>query len=265
MRINLRHRKSFIAIASALAATNFLHAQVITPQIEQALRQTQSEISRQRVPQPLPEQKDLDLLVAPPTNKTKPSQKDARPVDIAKVRVVGSTVLTPERIKAAFDPLQGKNVDLDDLRRVADQLESVYRDAGYFLTRVFVPLQQSKEGGFEIKVVEGYIRSVLVQGGSESLRLQVQDNVQKQLIGKKPLMKADFDKAQSWLNDIPESSVSFQLQQTNEIGASELVISLKPRQSVSLQSQAKSNQLPSLASSGSVSYTHLTLPTKRIV
>ena len=223
--------------------------QVLTPQIEQALRQTQSEISRQRVPQPLPEQKELDLLVKPAEAASKKDIKEAKDVDMTKVRVTGSTFLKAEQINAVFEPLQRSKVGISDLQRVADQLQYLYRDRGFFMTRVFVPLQQVAEGTFEIKVVEGYVSAVVVEGGTPEMRLQVQEAVQNKLNGKKPLALADFEAAKAMIKGFAGFDSSVKLRQGKEIGASELVVMFVSTEKAN-NTQPRSDKLPPLSSSG---------------
>ena len=235
-------------MALSLLMPGRMHAQIVTPQIEQALRQTQSDIARQRLPAQLPEQKDLNLWVQP-ANKSSPTPfAEPKPVDLAKVRVLGSSYLTAEQINAAFEPLQGKKVDLQDLRRVAEQLEAQYREAGFFLTRVFVPLQQSQEGVFEIRVVEGFVSAVVVEGGTEAMRLQIEAAMQNILIGKKPVTITALQNAQSVVKEFKDYAATVKLRQGKALGASEVVVSFKPLVGGTSEPPPLSDQLPSLNS-----------------
>ena len=102
MTLNVRWSWRKVACMSVLPLAAQLHAQVLSPQVEQALRQTQSEISRLRVPQPLPDQKELDLWVKPPDDLPKKEVSEPKTVDLTKVRVVGSTYFKPEQVNSVF-------------------------------------------------------------------------------------------------------------------------------------------------------------------
>ena len=247
MSLNVRWYWRKVACMSVLPLAAQLHAQVLTPQVEQALRQTQSEISRLRVPQPLPDQKELDLWVKPPDDLPKKEVSEPKTVDLTKVRVVGSTYLKPEQVNAVFEPLQGRKVELKDLQSAAEQLQRIYRDAGYFLTRVFVPLQQVAEGGFEIRVVEGYVSAVVVEGTSPEARLQIQEAIQYKLLGKKPLSLEDVDSAKDLIKKSAGAELEVKLKQGKELGAFEFVVSINSKQS-SVNNRIASDKLPALPS-----------------
>lgn len=227
-----------------------LHAQVTTPQIEQALRQTQSEINRQRQPQGLPEPKDIDFLVKPDKNAAAKEGAAASPVDLTKVRVVGSTYLTEQQISAIFKPLQRTAVGLSDLQKVADQIQTIYQDAGYFLTRVYVPLQQAQNASVEIKVVEDTVSALAMLGGTPALRLKVQDIVKTQLSGKKFFTSEDYKKIQAAIKDLDVSGTTVQMKQGKQLGDFELVVTFVEPQQPKKELQTPADKLPPLTLNG---------------
>lgn len=201
-------------------------AQNLPSNVEQALRETQSEISRQRIPQPLPEQKEVDLWLPSDKSRTKVDGTDKTAIDATKVRVVGSTWLSAEQIRHFFSPLQGDGATLDTIRQVADKIEAKYREAGYFLARVLVPLQQDARGGLEMRVVEGYISDILIEGVNQELRDTLQPQLQQLLTGKRPISIGDFETAQTLARSIFGSESRIVLRPGKELGAAELLVAL---------------------------------------
>ncbi len=65
-----------------------------------------------------------------------------------------------------FDPLigeyVGRKVDLDSLNHLAARITNAYRRQGYFLSRALLPEQEVEEGIVTVRVVEGYVSSVIV-------------------------------------------------------------------------------------------------------
>ena len=227
MRLFLRFRWSVLASVAALLVVGQARAQaIVTPQIEQAVRQSQSEFSRQRVPQPLPEPKDFEVFIQQ-TEKTPVNKAvDELEFDLTGVRVEGSSYYSALQVNAMFSHLVGKKVSISDLRGVAEQLEAKYREAGFFLTRVFLPPQQVKNGVFEIRVIEGYISAGFAEGGNDLTRARMEGLLQNALVGKKPLNLAALERTLLIANEFPGYAASSMLRQGNEVGTSELVATI---------------------------------------
>jgi hemolysin activation/secretion protein len=201
-------------------------SQTLAPNVEQALRQSQSEIARQRVPQPLPQPRDYEIFIQQ-TEKT-PVEKavDELEFDLKSVRITGSSYYSPEQLRSMFSHLIGKKVTLSDLRGVAELLETRYREAGFFLTRVFLPPQQVKNGEFEVRVIEGYISAGFSEGGKDVARERIEALLNHELVGKKPLSLAGLERTLLVANDFPGYAVSSMLRQGTDLGSSEIVATL---------------------------------------
>ncbi len=76
------------------------------------------------------------------------------------VRIEGMTVFSQDAVKESYTSSLDKEVMLEFAWVIADALTKRYRDAGYFLSRAYVPAQEVKDGIIVIKVVEGYIGKV---------------------------------------------------------------------------------------------------------
>jgi len=79
---------------------------------------------------------------------------------VSKIEVSGNSVIGSDQIAAIVTPYEGKDLSLDDLRRVASQISELYRAKGYFLSAAYVPNQDVTNGVARIDVVEGKIGSV---------------------------------------------------------------------------------------------------------
>lgn len=80
------------------------------------------------------------------------------------VDVEGATALTQSEISSAYQAFLGKSISEADLRKIANGVTEMYRQRGYALTRAFVPAQDVRQGRIRIRVLEGYIEEVVVEG-----------------------------------------------------------------------------------------------------
>ncbi|MFQ5617583.1 MAG: ShlB/FhaC/HecB family hemolysin secretion/activation protein [Rhodospirillales bacterium] len=88
------------------------------------------------------------------------------------IEILGSTVYAPSRFVAFYDGLLARKVTLADIEAVARKITDLYERDGYVLSQAKVPEQDVSLGVVSIRIVEGFIGEVLIEGqveGSESL------------------------------------------------------------------------------------------------
>ena len=90
-----------------------------------------------------------------------------------KVRLVGNTVFTEDELSEAYARRIGTDVSYTDLLAITDEITARYREAGYFLSRAFIPAQDVVNGTVEIRVSEGRITEVeFASEGSIAVQLE---------------------------------------------------------------------------------------------
>ena len=90
---------------------------------------------------------------------------DTRPLfKLRAVSVEGMSAIGRDTVVEIYRPYIGKTVSQADLAAMASAITDVYRTAGYHLSRAMVPPQDIKNGRIRIKVIEGYIAELAVQG-----------------------------------------------------------------------------------------------------
>ncbi|NDJ17230.1 ShlB/FhaC/HecB family hemolysin secretion/activation protein [Myxacorys almedinensis] len=125
-------------------------------------------------PQPLPPETP-DLAPTPtPTPLPEPSSVK---ISVRKIEVVDGTLLTPEEIARITQPVEGKTVTLEDLRSVADAITQLYLSRGYITSRAVVGDQTIVDGIVQIRVIEGSIEAIDVQGLERLKPFYVRDRV----------------------------------------------------------------------------------------
>ncbi|MFZ4499498.1 MAG: POTRA domain-containing protein, partial [Burkholderiales bacterium] len=190
-----------------------------TQQIEQ--------ISRQRVPiLPLPVSPDFDLRLQAPEKAAVPRAIEELVFEIKGVKVSGNTLFSQAEVDTLFKSAIGPAVTLASLREAAEALEARFREKGFFLTRVFVPPQQVKDGIFEVQVIEGYLNAVYVDGApTDTLRRRI-EAITGPLLNKRPIDLATIERALLLINDLPGVIGTSLLRQGADLGASEIVVTV---------------------------------------
>ncbi len=218
-----RHRNAASIARTAALAAALLPALVWAQAIELP---GDADVSRLRAePLPLPATPKFDLRIESPEKSPVPKAVDEILFEVQDIVVEGASRYPEEEVKALFRPLMGNKVGLSAVREAAEALEARYRRDGYFLVRVFVPPQQVKDGVFRIRVVEGFIENVQVEGGSAGAR-ELVERVVRPVAGKRPVDLGSLEQALLVLNDLPGVVGSGVLRQGGSLGASDLVVTL---------------------------------------
>lgn len=214
------------ALSLGIAPTEAVLAQQRVSPPADVARQL-DELSRQRVPGlPLRRSPQFDLRLQAPEKSGAPKSVDDLVFDVVSVKVTGNTVFTAQEVDAIFADAVGSGITLEALRRRADALQQAFRQRGYFLTRVFIPPQQVRDGIFEVQVIEGYISAVYIDGAaSDGLRRRV-ESLTRKLTATRPVQLSAIERSLLAVNDLPGVGAVSLLRQGAERGATEIIVSL---------------------------------------
>jgi hemolysin activation/secretion protein len=142
------------------------------------------------------------------------------------VTIEGVTAFKPEQVTDIYTAYIGKEVTLDVAWMIAGSLTERYRNAGYFLSRAYVPQQRIAGGQITIKVVEGYIGKVDM-GGSMPERYIINKAIAS-LLEKKPVTAAEVESFLLRLNDLPGLSFRSVLSPISDAGEGAVRLTLIP-------------------------------------
>lgn len=138
------------------------------------------------------------------------------------ITIIGASQFRPEELQPLYAQLLGQEVTLADVYLVEEAITRKYREAGFILSRAVIPEQRIKDGVVEIRVVEGYIDHIIVEGGGHS-----EKRIRKylhQILDSKPLHIADLERYLLLVNDLPGiTSQSILRPSDQNQGASNLV------------------------------------------
>lgn len=216
----------FTARRPARLLTFLLLAGAALPALAQSVPiPSTADISRARVPDPLPETPQFDLRIQSPERAATPRAVDEIEFEIQRIAVDGATRYPEAEVRAFFVPLEGRKIVLDDLRKAASALEAKYRADGHFLTRVFVPPQQVKDGVLTVRVVEGYVSNVFVDTADAATRERL-TRLMEPIVDVKPIALDMLERRLLIVNDLPGISGAGVLRQGAELGQSELALAV---------------------------------------
>ena len=91
---------------------------------------------------------------------------DTTPIMVKSVRFVGVTLLPKSVLDKVAAEVTGQSVTLGDLQILTLQLTAKYQEAGYPLSRAFLPAQKMTDGVVTIEVVEGKLSGVKLSNQS---------------------------------------------------------------------------------------------------
>ncbi len=121
--------------------------------------------------------------------------------ELREVTFEGNHVFSAEELLEGFDPLMGTRVSLAQVMEKVEAITQKYRDQGYFLSSAILPTQNMQEGRLTIKVVEGYVSQVTIEGLPESEKEFVEEYAAA-IKAQKPARYDALERVLLLLNDV---------------------------------------------------------------
>jgi hemolysin activation/secretion protein len=177
------------------------------------------------VPQ-APAQPQYDFTIETPSRSNVPRAVNELHFLVKEIRIEGAETLPAASFAPLYQSLLGQQATVSDIVAVADQIEDEYRRAGYVLARAFMPPQRVTNGVFTIRVIEGFVANIVVEGGDEGTQALIRGYFQP-VLASKPLALGAIERALLLANDVPGLAVTGVLQPSANVqGASDLVVTL---------------------------------------
>ncbi len=83
---------------------------------------------------------------------------------LKEIKVTGATIFKPQDFRQIYEPYLSKKVTFQDMQEVSGKIEAKYKEKGYFTTTVYIPEQNIKDGVIEIRVAEGRMGKLNIEG-----------------------------------------------------------------------------------------------------
>ncbi len=97
-----------------------------------------------------------------------PEQQDNQPTQkvlIKDIQVEGITLLDPLDVERIISAYENRESTFEDIQGLTDQLTTLYRDAGYVTSRVYIPPQKLQNGELKLKALEGKMGKLTIKEG----------------------------------------------------------------------------------------------------
>lgn len=181
-------------------------------QIEQRLQQ-----GRTRVPHaPAPE-----LPTAPAVPK--PESESEISFVLAGVFFEGATVFPAADFSPLYTEFLAQTIGRAELDEIAARVTAAYTDAGYFLTRAIVPVQDIEGGILRVRIIEGYLAAIRFQGADKQGDLL--DSYADSITAGRPARLSVVERGLLLINGLSGVQVNdMQVTQLDDEGAYELVV-----------------------------------------
>lgn len=134
---------------------------------------------------------------ASPITTAKPAKKPiagSAQFVLKTIKIEGATAYGEAELKPLYAAKLGTKITLDDLGDIAADITAYYRNHGYILTRAVVPPQRAEGGAVTIRIVEGYVSNVKLQGDVGNGRKLIQAYADK-IRAAKPLDAATLERS----------------------------------------------------------------------
>ncbi len=177
------------------------------------------------LPQP-PVQTPFDFTIEQPGRSQVPRAVEELHFVLSDIHIEGAKSIPVAELKPLYAALIGHQVTVTNILDVADAIEDRYRSAGYVISRAFVPPQRVRNGVFTIRVVEGYVSDLTIDGGRPKTQALIRAYFQK-VLAERPLRLPTMERALLLANDLSGVAASGVLRPSPNVqGASELVVTL---------------------------------------
>lgn len=91
-------------------------------------------------------------------------EEEGRKVVIKDIRVEGVTLISLDRVEEIIKKYEGEEITFQTMQKIADLITDEYRKDGYVTSRAYIPPQTIKEGILIIRVLEGEVGSLSIEG-----------------------------------------------------------------------------------------------------
>lgn len=154
--------------------------------------------------------------------------KNGRKVLVKKFNIVGNKKVSLKEIEKVTKEYEGKEISVSDLKVVADKITEIYWNKGYITSFAYVPAQKVVDGVIEIKIVEGKVGEIKVQGNkyytSEFIDKHF-ENVKKGDV----LNRKNLERSLLILNEYPKLNVNADLTKGKQEGTTDLIVNVEDR------------------------------------
>lgn len=176
----------------------------------------------------IPEQ--LPSVLTPSSNASTvsiPEGAKNMTLHLNQVKLKGRTAFTEMELAYIYKPYLQKNISLDNIWKFANKITKHYQDAGYFLSRAYIPMQEIENGVVVIHIVEGYIAEVKLDKAF-SERFQIKKLISR-LKKNRPINAYNLESFMLQMNELPGQKFRSIVEPINNDNTGAVQLSLLPK------------------------------------
>ena len=132
-----------------------------------------------------------------------PANADQISLTLNSLNFEGVTVYTASDLEAIYGNVLGQTITLADLYGIANEITLRYRNDGFILTQAIIPPQTIDGGTATIRVVEGFVDSVVVEGDPSITGSPLIQRMANQISFDGALNASDLERQLLLINDLP--------------------------------------------------------------
>lgn len=137
-----------------------------------------------------------------PTKSKAPADIAHRRLVLRQVRIEGAHTLSTAVLASTWQHDLGRTVTVQDIYGIADAIGAAYADAGLALYQVAVPRQSFANGIAVIRVTEGHVGDVVIQGKVKGADLSLLKAYAARIVADRPLRRATLEREILLMNRI---------------------------------------------------------------
>ncbi len=224
---SMRSRIGFRLIGMALLAGTMLtpqaYAQAIAQPVPPGAEASRVEEQLRETPPPpktapAPSVSSLPLQDAP--EGANQINFTLRGIDIS-----GSTIYSNEELAALYRDRIGQDVPLSWVFELANAITVKYRNDGYVLSRALIPQQEIHDGRVSLKIVEGYVSNVIVQGAEDLKSKEQIERYAQNITSVRPANMEQIERYLLLIRDMPGHTVDSLLRPSEDSqGGADLIL-----------------------------------------
>ena len=121
---------------------------------------------------------------------------------LKRLIIKGTTIYDKRTFEPLYSNYLRKKLALKDIYEIAQRITNRYRNDGYILSKAIVPQQKIKNGVVYLRIVEGFIDKIKIQGPVRGPRKLV-DHYRKKILKSRPLRAFDLERYLLLIDDLP--------------------------------------------------------------
>jgi hemolysin activation/secretion protein len=164
------------------------------------------------------------VVVRPRPAQAAPKGAEKVTFTLRDLKIEGASVYSEQELAALSAGDIGHKISLARLYDIAGEMTLKYRNDGYILTQVVIPPQHIAGGVARLRVVEGYVDQVHIEGGRDSERGLI-ESYASHIANNGPLNVHDMERSLLLINDLPGVKARSILSPSKtKVGAADLTV-----------------------------------------